>query len=178
MLLPLNRIARFRPVLQFCVVAIGLAASSRCSPIGEYYPPVHDSYGNSVGSGASGYEHYQEPVAVQHYQHEDEHHDHEPVHYSFHYDVHDLHTGDVKSQHETRTGDVVTGYYSLVEPDGTIRTVKYKADKHNGFNAVVDRKKPDFGHESQQHYWTHNVHDASVLPSVHFTYERRIREFL
>lgn len=31
------------------------------------------------------------------------------------------------------------GEYSLAEPDGTIRIVKYTADKHNGFNAVVSR---------------------------------------
>ena len=38
-----------------------------------------------------------------------------------------------------RDGDVVKGEYSLVEPDGSIRTVKYVADHHNGFNAVVER---------------------------------------
>lgn len=38
-----------------------------------------------------------------------------------------------------RVGDVVKGQYSLAEPDGTIRIVKYTADKHNGFNAVVTR---------------------------------------
>lgn len=54
----------------------------------------------------------------------------------------DYHTGDVKSQHETRDGDVVKGSYSLVEPDGTIRTVEYTADKVNGFNAVVHRTPP------------------------------------
>lgn len=31
------------------------------------------------------------------------------------------------------------GSYSLAEPDGTIRTVHYTADDHNGFNAVVTR---------------------------------------
>ncbi|KAK6620542.1 hypothetical protein RUM43_010834 [Polyplax serrata] len=62
-----------------------------------------------------------------------------PPHYSFQYGVHDAHTGDIKSQHETREGDVVKGSYSLVEPDGTIRTVDYTADHHNGFNAVVSK---------------------------------------
>lgn len=38
-----------------------------------------------------------------------------------------------------RNGDVVKGEYSLVEPDGTIRIVKYTADDHNGFNAIVQR---------------------------------------
>lgn len=27
----------------------------------------------------------------------------------------------------------------MVEPDGTIRTVHYTADDHNGFNAIVTR---------------------------------------
>ncbi|XP_069668747.1 adult-specific cuticular protein ACP-20-like [Periplaneta americana] len=59
--------------------------------------------------------------------------------YSFKYSVNDYHTGDVKSQHEVRDGDVVKGQYSLVEPDGTLRTVDYTADKHSGFNAVVTK---------------------------------------
>lgn len=59
--------------------------------------------------------------------------------YSFKYSVNDYHTGDVKSQHEVRDGDVVKGQYSLVEPDGSVRTVEYTADKHNGFNAVVTK---------------------------------------
>ncbi|XP_039293350.1 cuticle protein 7 [Nilaparvata lugens] len=75
--------------------------------------------------------------------HHDHHEDypHEPAHYTFEYKVHDPHTHDVKSQHETRSGDDVKGFYSLVEPDGSIREVHYTADKHNGFNAVVHHKK-------------------------------------
>uniref|UniRef100_A0A0K8UPJ2 Cuticle protein n=1 Tax=Bactrocera latifrons TaxID=174628 RepID=A0A0K8UPJ2_BACLA len=61
--------------------------------------------------------------------------------YSFGYDIQDGYTGDLKSQHETRHGDVVKGSYSVVDPDGTKRTVDYTADPHNGFNAVV-RKEP------------------------------------
>ncbi|XP_063358208.1 larval/pupal rigid cuticle protein 66-like [Cydia amplana] len=60
---------------------------------------------------------------------------------SFSYGVSDPHTGDVKSQHETRVGDSVVGQYSLLESDGTKRTVDYAADAHSGFNAVV-RKDP------------------------------------
>lgn len=59
--------------------------------------------------------------------------------YAYEYNVHDAHTGDVKSQHESREGDVVHGSYSLVEPDGSTRTVEYTADPHNGFNAVVHK---------------------------------------
>lgn len=60
--------------------------------------------------------------------------------YSYAYDVHDQLTGDSKSQHESRHGDVVHGSYSLVDPDGTKRTVDYTADPHNGFNAVVTKE--------------------------------------
>ncbi|KAF4527591.1 hypothetical protein B566_EDAN016390 [Ephemera danica] len=42
-------------------------------------------------------------------------------------------------QSETRDGDVVKGHYSLLEADGTTRTVHYTADAHNGFNAQVTR---------------------------------------
>ncbi|XP_046392384.1 cuticle protein 19.8-like [Ischnura elegans] len=59
--------------------------------------------------------------------------------YQFKYGVKDHHTGDFKSQWEARDGDVVKGAYSLVEPDGSVRTVEYTADQHNGFNAVVHR---------------------------------------
>lgn len=60
--------------------------------------------------------------------------------YSFAYDVQDGLTGDSKSQHESRDGDVVQGSYSVVDPDGVKRTVEYSADPHNGFNAVVHRE--------------------------------------
>ena len=59
--------------------------------------------------------------------------------YSFNYGIKDPHTGDIKSQAEERDGDVVKGQYSLVEPDGSVRTVDYTADDHNGFNAVVHK---------------------------------------
>ncbi|XP_026763781.2 larval/pupal rigid cuticle protein 66-like [Galleria mellonella] len=58
---------------------------------------------------------------------------------SFSYGVSDPHTGDVKSQHETRVGDSVVGQYSLLESDGSKRTVDYAANAHSGFNAVVRR---------------------------------------
>ncbi|KAI5645764.1 insect cuticle protein domain-containing protein [Phthorimaea operculella] len=62
--------------------------------------------------------------------------------YSYAYDIQDALTGDSKSQQETRSGDVVQGSYSLVEPDGSRRIVEYVADPHNGFNAVVHREPP------------------------------------
>jgi hypothetical protein len=67
--------------------------------------------------------------------------------------VKDDHTGDIKEQAEKRNGDKVEGYYKLVEPDGTIRTVHYTADKHTGFNAVVEKSG-------------HATHPAQVLKKV------------
>ncbi|XP_053682457.1 larval cuticle protein A3A-like [Sabethes cyaneus] len=60
--------------------------------------------------------------------------------YSFSYGISDALTGDQKSQQESRNGDVVQGSYSVVDPDGTKRTVDYTADPVNGFNAVVHRE--------------------------------------
>lgn len=62
--------------------------------------------------------------------------------YRFEYGVHDPQSGDVKKQYEERDGDTVRGYYSLMEPDGSIRLVEYTADSKNGFQAVVKK----FGH--------------------------------
>lgn len=58
-------------------------------------------------------------------------------------------------------------FYSVVEPDGTVRTVKYKADKENGFQAqvymdgkLVEHGNTDSGsHESEEgsHHVSHNI---------------------
>ena len=66
--------------------------------------------------------------------------------YRFGYSVADAKTGDSKTREETRDGDVVTGSYSVADPDGRIRRVTYTADAENGFNAVVtyDGKKNIF----------------------------------
>lgn len=61
--------------------------------------------------------------------------------YAFEYGVNDPNTGDVKHQKEERDGDVVKGEYSLVEPDGNVRTVKYYADWETGFHAEVTNSR-------------------------------------
>lgn len=62
--------------------------------------------------------------------------------YAYAYEVQDALTGDSKGQEEVRDGGVVKGRYTLLEPDGTRRTVNYYADPVNGFNAVVHRDLP------------------------------------
>lgn len=59
--------------------------------------------------------------------------------YHYSYGVNDPETGDQKHAEESLHNGVVTGSYSLTEPDGSIRTVTYTADKVNGFNAVVEK---------------------------------------
>ncbi|KAJ8941530.1 hypothetical protein NQ318_010298 [Aromia moschata] len=60
--------------------------------------------------------------------------------YTYSYYVQDPLTGDFKNQIESRNGDLVQGSYSLIEPDGSRRTVEYNADSVNGFNAVVHKE--------------------------------------
>ncbi|XP_019873217.1 larval cuticle protein A2B-like [Aethina tumida] len=60
--------------------------------------------------------------------------------YNYGYEVQDGLTGDSKSQHESRDGDVVQGSYSLIDADGHKRTVHYTADPVHGFNAEVTRE--------------------------------------
>ncbi|XP_037874849.1 cuticle protein 7-like, partial [Bombyx mori] len=74
-----------------------------------------------------------------HHGHGHEHHYDYHTHpkYEFEYKVEDHHTKDHKSQHETRDGDAVKGYYALHEPDGSERHVHYHGDKHSGFHADV-----------------------------------------
>ncbi|XP_018910380.1 cuticle protein 7 [Bemisia tabaci] len=116
-----------------------LAFASILVLVAAYPSPEHEYEGYHEG-GYRGHGHHDDHV---------DYHAHPK--YSFKYGVHDGHTGDVKSQHETRDGDVVKGSYSVHDPDGTIRTVEYTADKHNGFNAVVHKS----GHSVHpQHYKT------------------------
>ncbi|XP_055605929.1 uncharacterized protein LOC129754086 [Uranotaenia lowii] len=80
--------------------------------------------------------------------------------YSFSYGVKDLHSGDVKSQWETRDDGIVKGHYSVVEPDGSIREVDYTADSKTGFNAVVKTHGPNahpiHDEHDQYHYDEHH----------------------
>lgn len=104
------------------------------------------------------------------------HHVPEPVaypKYAFNYGIKDPHTGDVKSQHEERDGDVVKGQYSLVEPDGSVRTVDYTADDHNGFNAVVSKSAPAHHPVPVVKAYAHpaplvHAHPAPILAHHHY----------
>ncbi|KAI5645272.1 insect cuticle protein domain-containing protein [Phthorimaea operculella] len=70
-------------------------------------------------------------------------------HYEYKYQVDDKHTHDIKSQHESRDGDHVKGYYELHEPHGSVRKVQYESDKKTGFQATV---KHDTHHVYHKHH--------------------------
>ncbi|PSN37967.1 hypothetical protein C0J52_10418 [Blattella germanica] len=119
------------------LVAAALAQHHHYAPVEYHHVPV------------------QHHVPVEH--HIEEHHHAHPK-YEFKYGVHDSHTHDIKEQSEKRDGDHVVGHYSLLEPDGTTRTVHYTADHHTGFHAQVQKH----GHAS--HPVHHPVHHAVHVP--------------
>ncbi|XP_045777661.1 actin cytoskeleton-regulatory complex protein PAN1-like [Maniola jurtina] len=102
-----------------CLVAITCLLALSASSKGD------GLYGNQYAPGYASVDYYAYPS------------------YAFEYAVRDPHTGDNKAQWEKRDGDVVRGAYSLVEPDGSLRVVEYRADDKSGFNAVVKRIGPN-----------------------------------
>nr|XP_034824565.1 cuticle protein 19-like [Maniola hyperantus] len=118
----------------------------RSAPV-AYAAPAH--YAAPVAHYAAPVAHYAAPRLVATQQEEYAH-----PKYDFSYSVADGHTGDNKSQHESRDGDVVHGEYSLLEADGSVRRVQYTADAHNGFNAVVSNSAPA-AHAAPAHVLSH-----------------------
>ncbi|KAI5645291.1 insect cuticle protein domain-containing protein [Phthorimaea operculella] len=119
------------PVAHFQAAPIHHATPVHAAPV-HYAPVAH----------AAPIAHHAAPA------HHEEHYVDEYAHpkYGYSYSVEDPHTGDHKSQHEERDGDVVKGEYSLLQPDGSFRKVTYTADHHNGFNAVVHNSPPVIHH--------------------------------
>lgn len=117
--------------------------------------------------------------------------------YSFSYGVKDPHTGDHKEQWEKHDGHSVKGHYSLVEPDGSVRTVDYTADDKNGFNAVVKHSGSHYHpsgikptSHSEIHLETHGIEELKsgsysefnkedyILPEdakIHYTIEKKLK---
>ncbi|KAJ8732899.1 hypothetical protein PYW07_015498 [Mythimna separata] len=129
------------------VLFVATCVAANAGYIGASYGGGLSGYSGGHGGYSSGYY----PVQADYGGHGHDYYSYPK--YSFDYAVADPHTGDHKTQWESRDGDVVKGAYSLAEPDGTTRIVEYTADKHNGFNAVVKR----IGHaQHPQHYQTHS----------------------
>ncbi|KAG5872286.1 hypothetical protein JTB14_037419 [Gonioctena quinquepunctata] len=135
----------FGKILRFLHLVLAITALVTVAQAGLLgYPtahvaPVAHGYASPLSHGyAAPLSHrYASPTLLNSAQHAEDYYTH--PRYEFNYGVQDGHTGDHKSQHEQRDGDVVKGYYTVAEPDGTLRTVHYTADDHNGFNAVVEK---------------------------------------
>ncbi|XP_068619477.1 larval cuticle protein A2B-like [Battus philenor] len=122
----------FRLVVLTCLVAVASAGLLPVAPVSYSAPVYHSAPVAYAAAPVAKLAYAAAPVAKLAAEEYDAH-----PQYSFAYDVQDPVTGDSKTQHESRDGDVVQGSYSVVDPDGTKRTVDYTADPHNGFNAVV-----------------------------------------
>lgn len=84
--------------------------------------------------------------------------------YNYWYDIVDPSTGDTKSQHEIRQGDIVKGSYSVIDPDGTKRVVEYTADSKHGFKAVVRNEPVLHNNIAKRHYTQHYPFGSSPNP--------------
>uniref|UniRef100_T1J919 Uncharacterized protein n=1 Tax=Strigamia maritima TaxID=126957 RepID=T1J919_STRMM len=76
----------------------------------------------------------------------------QPIDYQFKYLVSDDKTYNYQTRDEVKDGKTVHGSYSLVEPDGSTRIVKYTADEY-GFHAQVENDKaPAYGNDYKPDY--------------------------
>jgi hypothetical protein len=137
----------------FCIAFLVTLASS--------FPQIYNDYQDDEYQSNKKY-----------VEHED---DYGPAKYEFKYEVHDEHTGDIKSQYEHRDGDKVQGEYSLIDADGYQRIVKYSDDGH-GFNAVLHREPSKYQIPQNSHYSAvkdipniseHDGHHSQVTFSGH-----------
>ncbi|XP_046836714.1 cuticle protein 7-like isoform X2 [Vespa crabro] len=111
----------------------------------------------SNGHHAHSFQHFHGPVIGENQEvtwkdkHGHIHHDYVAhPHYEFSYGVEDHHTGDYHGQKEHRDGKKVVGEYTLKEPGGNLRTVKYHAGK-DGFYAHVHNSN-GIDHEYGKHH--------------------------
>jgi hypothetical protein len=87
------------------------------------------------------------------------------IQYKYSYNVEDPSTGDSKTQHEVKQGNIVRGQYSVVEPDGSKRVVDYNVHPSKGFVAVVHTEPTPY-HRKAKNYIVKLRSDADLTPYV------------
>ncbi|XP_014365698.2 uncharacterized protein LOC106716654 [Papilio machaon] len=99
--------------------------------------------------------------------------------YQFSYGVADEQTGDVKRVWDSKDGDTVKGHYSVLDAEGSVRTVEYTASPGVGFVAAVnnDRVKSQPDKEQKvmedKSYRDYNrPYDLSEDPNYEFHYTK------
>ncbi|GAB6023992.1 hypothetical protein CHUAL_008718 [Chamberlinius hualienensis] len=142
-------------VLAWCLVVVTFTSPTECTPggVGGGYGSNSGSGYASVGSGGAYGGHgsgsgaygggYSGPKSSAADALKSLYNNQNGYNYNFGYDVKDYVYGNQQSRHESGSADpkgVTKGSYSLVEPDGSVRTVNYEADWVNGFRATVSDK--------------------------------------
>ncbi|XP_047098338.1 uncharacterized protein LOC124712085 [Schistocerca piceifrons] len=94
------------------------------------------------------------------------------VRYDFRYAVDDAESGVVSDRWESRVGEYVKGAYSLLGPDGKVRTVDYEVDGDNGFHAVVRSHPPPNALLSSQQL--SRTLEGAPLPPVNVLTDRKL----
>ncbi|GAB6024003.1 hypothetical protein CHUAL_008729 [Chamberlinius hualienensis] len=124
-------------MFQVAILVSSLVTLCNCVP-SQYVGQNVESYG-SYGIGAA----YNGPKSSAADAIKSSYNDQYGYNYNFGYDVKDYVYGNHQSRHESGSSDpkgVTRGSYSVVEPDGSVRTVNYEADWINGFRATVSDK--------------------------------------
>ncbi|CAD0197082.1 unnamed protein product [Chrysodeixis includens] len=134
---PAHHVAVAAPVAYHAAPAVYHAAPAVATYHAAPAPAVYHAAPTVYHAAAPAHVAYHAAPVVAHAEEFDAH-----PKYEYNYSVADSHTGDNKSQQESRDGDVVKGSYSFHEADGSVRTVEYSADDHSGFNAVVHNTAP------------------------------------
>ncbi|KAF6211073.1 hypothetical protein GE061_014186 [Apolygus lucorum] len=161
-------------MFKFAVLAVAIASAAAQYHEGQATHQV--SYGGHQASGYGGHQVSSygghQAGGYKESGHEEKDYYAEP-HYNFAYEVHDSHTGDIKSHKEERKGDHTQGVYMLVEADGSKRVVEYVVEGKSGFNAKVQKeesKHPQaYKTQSSGHGYS-SGHEASSYKSYQPSY--------
>ncbi|KAI8123187.1 Cuticle protein 8 [Lucilia cuprina] len=123
-----------------CIDAVGYSYTRFVGPVAG---PEHKIYVHDANVAANGKTHHHGGVPRLDYVAKAE--------YNFAYGVEDADAHILHNRNEMRDGDAVKGVYSLIDPDGALRVVKYTADDINGFQAEVIRNGVSSLHGQLQH---------------------------
>ncbi|XP_014253945.1 cuticle protein 19 [Cimex lectularius] len=89
------------------------------------------------------------------------------VQYNYRYAIDDRLSGTVMDKWEERRGDFVKGAYSVLDPEGMIRTVDYQVDGDSGFKAVVKTRMPNQFYLSTQQFWEAQASHPQPSPELY-----------
>jgi hypothetical protein len=85
------------------------------------------------------------------------------VQYHYRYAVDDPLSGVINDRWEHRHGEYVKGAYSVLDPDGRVRTVDYEVDGTKGFHAVIRTQFPSECLDGDHIQGIRTTHDKRAL---------------